>query len=41
MFTLITLTEKKKHNLKVENSVLFVGLTEDLSVGDRLLGSPE
>ena len=27
------LTEKKKHKLKVENYVLFGGLTEDYSLG--------
>ena len=35
------LTEKKMHNLKVENYVLFSGLVEDVSPGDSLSDSSE
>lgn len=34
-------TEKKMHNLKVENDVLLRGHTEDLSPGDKLSDSFE
>ena len=37
----ILLTEKKRHNLKVENYVLFGGLPEDLSTGDSLSDTSE
>ena len=29
-------TEQKNHNLKVENYILFIGYTENLSLGDSL-----
>ena len=38
---ILLLTEKKMHNLKTENYVLFGGLTEDLSPGDSLSDNAE
>ena len=40
-FSFVVLTEKKMHNLKVENWVSFGGFAEDLSLGGSLSCSSE